>query len=201
MHVGMWMIWLACSAKQEEPDLLIPPVGYDVNTVVEAEGFRLCVETQPTNASIRVSSREVSDCLTVKGEVFVEVDADGFIPYRELLQVDADLTHQVMLVPKPSEGAAIDYPMPQKESPPTSFIAPSSPIELCVNVTPEDAFLRINGVKRPGGSCTQVQNAAEVRVEANGYAPYRELLSISPEQGSPYTIEIVLVPTEVKQPL
>lgn len=149
MHVGMWMIWLACSAKQEEPDLLIPPVGYDVNTVVEAEGFKLCVETQPTNSSIRVSSREVSDCLTVKGEVFVEVDADGFIPYRELLQVDADLTHQVMLVPKPSEGAAIDYPMPQKDSAPTSFIAPSRPIELCVNVTPADAFLRINGVKRP----------------------------------------------------
>lgn len=200
MPFGLLMM-VACVVKQEEPDLLVPPSGYDVSAVTESSGFQLCIESTPEDARVQVSSREIKGCTEVKGEVFVEVSAEKHIPYRETLVVEGDLNHKVMLLPQLEPSQQIEYPMPTKEGLPSSFVAPGQPIELCVNVVPADASLQINGVKRPVGSCTQVQNAAEVRIEADGYEVYKELVSIPPNQKEAKTMNVVLVPSVVQQPL
>lgn len=193
MIVGLLM-WMACSIKQEDPDLLVPPVGYDVNTVTEA-GYRLCIESIPKDSEILVSSRHVDGCTSVQGEVFVEVSAPGYISYREPLMVEGDLTHKVMLLPTLTGAENSTYPMPTEKSVPKNFVQPTKVLELCVDVIPSDVYLQINGVKRPVGSCTKVQNAAEVRIEADGYESYKKLWSMPPDAESPKKIQIVLVPT------
>lgn len=200
MPFGLLMM-VACVVKQDEPDLLVPPSGYDVSSVTESSGFQLCIEPTPVDARVQVSSRDVKGCTQVNGEVFVEVSAEKYISYRETLVVEGDLNHKVMLLPQMEQSQQIEYPMPTKESIPSSFVSPSQPVELCVNVVPADASLQINGVKRPVGSCTQVQNAAEVRVEADGYEVHKELVAIPPSQKKAKTMNVVLVPSIVPQPL
>lgn len=200
MPFGLLMM-VACVVKQDEPDLLVPPSGYDVSTVTESSGFQLCIEPTPADARVLVSSRDVDGCTQVNGEVFVEVSAEKHISYRETLVVEGDLNHKVILLPQIEPSQQIEYPMPTKEGIPSSFVSPSQPVELCVNVVPTDASLQVNGVKRPVGSCTQVQNAAEVRVEADGYEVYKELISIPPSQKESKTMDVVLVPSMVQQPL
>lgn len=223
-----WMVLVACVFKTEEPDLLIPPVDYDAD-VLEQNGFELCIDRQPRIATVLVSARSVNaetGCVQARGEVFVEVSADGYVPYRELLDVQHSMTHQVLLlpvlplgdvptvdapsvnVPNPtiptpvlseSEQPSLTHPMPKRQTAPEAFQLPSSSVELCVNTVPSDAFLQINGIKRPSGSCLIVQQAAEVRVEAEGYIPHKELLSIPPNAKSPVQHSVTLIKGENSQ--
>ncbi len=211
-----WMLCTACVVKTEEPDLLIPPVGYDVD-VLEQDGFELCIDRQPQSATVLVSARPVNTetgCVQVRGQVFVEVSAEGYVPYRELLDVQHSMTHQVLLLPElpvgdiPTVNVAdptipnpvlseygepvLTHLMPKHQTAPEAFQLPSTSVELCVDTIPSDAFLRINGIKRPSGSCMIVQQAAEVRVEAEGYVPYKELLSIPPNSTSPVQHSVTL---------
>ena len=205
--VNLWMLVVACFVKKDDPELLIPPADYEVE-VLDKGGFSLCIDAHPETATIMVSSRPVIDCVQVKGEVFVEVSQKGFAPYRELLMVQSDLTHQVLLVPilpEPSipevsipnaEVPQIDepkmgYPMPTQQQAPKAFQTSRS-VQLCVTTDPSDAYLRINGMKRKSGACMNVQNAAEVIVEADGYSPYTELLSIPPNQQEPLQHHVIL---------
>lgn len=177
------MIVVGCSVKKDDPELLIPPADYDVDAV-ETEGVRLCVETHPKEATIRVSSRMIEDCIQVKGEVFVEVEADGFQSYREVLVVEQDLNHKAILVPLATEAkdSKIEYPMPTYNQTPQAFVQPSNSIELCVMTEPADAYLRINGIKKSSGDCLLVQNAAEIVVEADGFQVHKQLLSLPPSE-------------------
>ena len=188
-------ILMACSVKKDEPEMLIPPVDYDVDEV-NYEGHELCIKTHPADATVLVSSRSVDGCIRTLGETFVEVLADGYRPYRETLNVQGDLEHEVLLLPVLSESNTTKYPMPKNDNTSMSLTFPGNSVELCVTIVPEDAYLRINGVKRVSGSCMIVQNAAEVRVESDGYTSYRQLLAISPDQASPYEVTITLEPSE-----
>ena len=205
--VNLWILVVACFVKKDDPELLIPPADYEVE-VLDKGGFSLCIDAHPETAKVMVSSRPVVDCVQVKGEVFVEVSQKGFAPYRELLMVQSDLTHQVLLVPilpQPSipevsipnvevpraEGPKMGYPMPTQQQSPAAF-QPSQSVQLCVTSEPADAYLRINGMKRKSGACISVQNAAEVIVEADGYSPYTELLSIPPKQKEPLQHHVTL---------
>lgn len=206
--LNLWIFVLGCFVKREDPELLIPPSDYDVEALDE-KGFRLCIDTHPEDALVQVSSRTITDCVQAQGEVFVEVSASGFISYRELMNVQSDLTHQVLLVPISPEPilptlnipspnipspniSEVDYPMPKQQTTPQSFKIPSTSVELCVSTVPDDAYLRINGIKQRSGACMLVQNAAEVSVEATGYFPHKELLSISPNQSNPFEYNVVL---------
>ena len=206
----LWVLLAACFVKKDDPELLIPPADYDVE-VLESSGFALCIDAHPTTAQVMVSSRQVSDCVQVKGEVFVEVSQEGFAPYRELLMVQGDLTHQVLLVPvleDPSipnlsvptpqvespEVPTIGYPMPMNPQTPTAFQQPSTSVQLCVTTEPADAYLTINGMKRTSGACMSVQNAAAVAVESEGYISYEKLLAIPPNQTEAFEYRVVLQP-------
>lgn len=206
----LWILLAACSVKKDDPELLIPPADYDVE-ILESSGFTLCIDAHPTTAQVTISSRRIQDCVQVKGEVFVEVSQEGFAPYRELLLVQGDLTHQVLLVPilqEPSipdvsipnpeipspEIPKIGYPMPTNKQAPPAFQQPSTSVQLCVTTEPASAYLRINGIKRTSGACMSVQNAAEVSVEAEGYVPYEKLLSIPPNQTEVLEHRVVLQP-------
>ena len=206
--LNLWIFVIGCFVKKEDPELLIPPSDYDVENF-DGKGFQLCIETYPEDALVQVSSRTTTDCIRVKGEVFVEVSASDFISYRELMNVQSDLTHQVLLVPilpeptlpelsipssniPSSNIPAVDYPMPKQQTTPKSFKVPSTSVELCVSTIPESAYLKINGIKQPSGACMLVQNAAEVSVEATGYFQHKELLSIPPDQSSPFDYKVVL---------
>ena len=206
----IWVLLVACFVKKDDPELLIPPADYDVE-VLESSGFTLCIDTHPATAQVTVSSRPVSDCVQVKGEVFVEVSQEGFTPYRELLMVQGDLTHQVLLVPilpeptipdvsipnpeiPASEVPKIGYPMPTNKQAPAAFQQPNTSVQLCVITEPADAYLKINGMKRTSGACMNVQNAAEVSAEAEGYIPYEQLLSIPPNQVEALEHRVVLQP-------
>ena len=216
--LNLWIFVLGCFVKKEDPELLIPPSDYDVEALDE-KGFELCIEAHPEDAQVQVSSRTITDCTRVEGEVFVEVSASNFTPYRELLNVQSDLTHQVLLVPIlpeptlptlniPSSNIPspnipnIDYPMPKQQTTPQSFKVPSTSVQLCVTTIPDDAYLRINGIKQTSGACMLVQNAAEISVEAAGYFPHKKLLSIPPTQRSPfdYTVVLELDPTSTPAP-
>ncbi len=194
------MMAVGCSVKKDDPELLIPPSDYDVDAV-ETEGVKLCVETHPKEATIRVSSRVVEDCIQVKGEVFVEVEADGFQSYRELLVVEQDLNHKAILVPLTtdiSKDSKIEYPMPTYNQTPQAFVQPSNSVELCVVTEPADAYLRINGIKKSSGSCLLVQNAAEIVVEADGFQAHKQLLSLPPlEKKVEHTV--ILQPLKTKK--
>ena len=204
--VNLWILVVACFVKKDDPELLIPPADYEAE-VLDKRGFSLCIDAHPDTAKIMVSSRPVVDCVQVKGEVFVEVSQKGFAPYRELLMVQSDLTHQVLLVPilpEPSipevsipndvgdtEAIQMGYPMPTQHQEPAAF-QPSTSVQLCVTTEPSDAYLRINGIKRTSGACMNVQNAAEVLVEAEGYVPYTKLLPIPPSQTQTFQHHVVL---------
>ena len=198
MRFLIGLIFMGCSVKKDEPEMLIPPADYDVDEV-NFEGHQLCIKTHPVDASVLVSSREVDGCIRTTGETFVEVLAEGYRPYRETLNVQGDLEHEVLLLPVLTEAQSTEYPMPKKDDAPAGFQLPDNSVELCVTVDPVDAYLQINGVKRVSGSCMVVQNAAEVRVESDGYTPYRKLLAISPDQTSPYEVTITLEPSEQLQ--
>ena len=206
----LWVLLAACFVKKDDPELLIPPADYDAE-VLEISGFNLCIDAHPTTAQVMVSSRQVSGCVQAKGEVFVEVSQEGFAPYRELLMVQGDLTHQVLLVPILTEPSipdvsiptpevespnvpSIGYPMPTNQQTPAAFQQLSTSVQLCVTTQPADAYLRINGMKRTSGTCMSVQNAAEVSVEAEGYIPYEKLLSIPPNQTEVFEHTVVLQP-------
>jgi len=201
--LNLWIFVLGCYVKKEDPELLIPPSDYDVEDF-DGKGFQLCIETYPEDASVQVSSRTITECVRVQGEVFVEVSASDFISYRELMNVQSDLTHQVLLVPilpeptlpplniPSSNIPEVDYPMPKQQTTPHSFKVPSTSVELCVSTIPESAYLKINGIKQTAGACMLVQNAAEVSVEAEGYFQHKELLSIPPNQSSPFDYKVVL---------
>lgn len=204
--INLWILVVACFVKKEDPELLIPPADYEVE-VLDKGGFSLCIDAHPDTAKVMVSSRPVLDCVQVKGEVFVEVSQKGFAPYRELLMVQSDLTHQVLLVPilpEPSipevsipndvgntETRKMGYPMPTQQQEPAAF-QPSTSVQLCVTTEPSDAYLRINGMKRKSGACMSVQNGAEVLVEAEGYVPYTKLLSIPPSEAQTLQHHVVL---------
>lgn len=215
--VTILSVLVGCFVKKEDPELLIPPPDYDAE-VLEQSGYRLCIDAHPTDATVMVSSRSISDCVEVKGEVFVEVSHNGYAPYRELLSVNSDVTHQVILVPvlpEPSipavsipemntpqtdEGVPkMNYPMPQQKQAPAAFQQTTS-IELCVSTVPEDAYVRINGMKRTSGSCMRVQTAAEVRVEADGYVPYKKLISLPIDQSEPFQHMVILQKTKKSEP-
>ena len=215
--VKLWMLLAACFVKKDDPELLIPPADYDAE-VLESSGFSLCIDAHPATAQVTVSSRPISDCVQVKGEVFVEVSQQGFTPYRELLMVQGDLTHQVLLIPvleEPSipklsvpnpdiespEGPTIGYPMPTNQQTPTAFKQPSTSVQLCVTTEPADAYLTINGMKRTSGACMSVQNAAAVAVEAEGYIPYEKLLSIPPNQTEVFEHRVILQPDPKHTPI
>jgi len=201
--LNLWIFVLGCFVKKEDPELLIPPSDYDVEDF-DGKGFQLCIETYPEDALVQVSSRTITECVRVQGEVFVEVSASDFISYRELMNVQSDLTHQVLLVPilpeptlptlniPSSNIPEVDYPMPKQQTTPHSFKVPSTSVELCVSTIPESAYLKINGIKQTAGACMLVQNAAEVSVEAEGYFQHKELLSIPPNQSSPFDYKVVL---------
>lgn len=167
----------------------------------------------PNMQILSSASRAVSDCVRVQGEVFVEVSAEGFAPYREILMVKANIMHQVLLIPllkednirEPSipnveipepEVLKLEYPMPMQTKLPQAFqqVQGNTSVELCVTTEPADAYLRINGIKRKSGTCMSVQNAAEVSVEAAGYHPYKQLLSIPPTQTEALQHQVVLKP-------
>jgi hypothetical protein len=203
--------------KKEDPELLMPPPDYDVE-VLESSGFTLCIDAHPTTAQVMVSSRMISDCVQVKGEVFVEVSQEGFAPYRELLMVQSDLTHQVLLVPilqepnipevsipnpqiSDSKVPQIGYPMPTNQQTPAAFQQSSASVQLCVTTEPSDAYLKINGMKRTSGACMSVRNAAEVSVEADGYIAYEKLLSIPPNQTEVLEHKVVLQPAPKSDPI
>lgn len=208
--VTILSVLVGCFVKKEDPELLIPPPDYDAE-VLEQSGYRLCIDAHPEDATVMVSSRSISDCVEVKGEVFVEVSHDGYAPYRELLTVNSDVTHQVLLVPMlpklsipaasipdtntpqtdAGEGPKMDYPMPKQKQAPAAFQQTTS-IELCVSTVPEDAYVRINGMKRTSGSCMRVQTAADIRVEADGYMPYKKLLSLPIDQSEPFQHTVIL---------
>ena len=215
-----WLVF-GCSLKKDDPELLLPPLDYDAD-VLNQDGYQLCLDVHPATAQVRVSSREVTGCIQVKGEAFVEVEAAGFVSYRELLQVKGDLHHQVILLPdvpnpdisEPSiptpkiltpelgvertqqEGEQTvekpKYPMPKLNSPPAAFTLPSDSVELCVRVIPNDVYLRINGIKRSSGACMIVQHAAEISVEREGFTSFKQLISIPPKQSSPYKVVLDL---------
>jgi len=210
---------VGCFVKKDDPELLIPPPDYDVE-ILEQSGYRLCIDAHPEAATVVVSSRSISDCVEVKGEVFVEVSHDGYASYRELLTVNSDVTHQVLLVPvlpelsipdvsipemNTSQTSAEDvpkmnYPMPKQKQAPAGFQQTTS-IELCVSTVPEDAYVRINGMKRTSGSCMRVQTAAEVKVEADGYVPYKKLLSLPNNQSEPFHHTVVLQKVKESAPV
>ena len=215
--VNLWILVVACFVKKDDPELLIPPADYEAD-VLDNRGFTLCIDSYPETAQVMVSSRPITDCVQAKGEVFVEVSQKGFAPYRELLMVQSDLTHQVLLapiLPEPSipdvsipsieseknDAPQMGYPMPTHQQSPAAF-QPSTSVQLCVTTEPSDAYLRINGMKRQSGACMSVQNAAEVLVEADGYRPYQKLLSIPPNQTESIQHHVVLegankgIPTE-----
>ena len=73
----LWVLLAACFVKKDDPELLIPPADYDAE-VLESSGFTLCIDAHPTTAQVMVSSRQISDCVQVKGEVFVEVSQEGY---------------------------------------------------------------------------------------------------------------------------
>ena len=215
--MAIWVLFVACFVKKDDPELLIPPADYDVE-VLESSGFTLCIDAHPVTAQVTVSSRLVSDCVQVKGEVFVEVNQQGFAPYRELLMVQGDLTHQVLLVPilqEPSipdvsipnpeipstEVPKIGYPMPTNHQTPAAFQQTGTSVQLCVTTEPESAYLKINGMKRTSGACMSVQNAAEVLVEAEGYISYEKLLSIPPNQTEVLEHKVVLQPDPKYAPI
>lgn len=212
--ITIWSVLFGCFVKKEDPELLIPPSDYDVE-VLEKSGHRLCIDAHPKTATVVVSSRSVSDCVEVNGEVFVEVSHDGYTPYRELLTVQGDLTHQVLLVPilqEPSipevsipEGEIptpnVKYPMPTQQKAPAAFQQTAKPIQLCVTTEPADAYLRINGMKRASGTCTSVQTAAEVLVEADGYVTHKKLLSIPPNQSEPFQYTVILKASTQVEPI
>ena len=208
--MAIWVLLVACFVKKDDPELLIPPADYDVE-VLESSGFTLCIDAHPVTAQVTVSSRPVSDCVQVKGEVFVEVNQQGFTPYRELLMVQGDLTHQVLLIPILQEPSipdvsvptpeiespkipAMGYPMPTNQQTPAAFEQAHSSVQLCVTTQPTDAYLKINGIKRTSGACMSVQNAAEVSVELEGYIPHETLLSIPPNQTEVLEYKVVLEP-------
>lgn len=215
--INIWTLVVACFVKKDDPELLIPPADYEAE-VLERGRYTLCIDAHPETAEVMVSSRPVTDCVQVQGEVFVEVSHKGFAPYRELLIVQSDMTHQVLLVPILPEPIIpevsipnpeitnvdtpiLGYPMPTQQQIPAAF-QPSTSVQLCVTTEPSDAYLRINGMKRKSGACMSVQNAAEVLVEADGYSPYTKLISISPNQKEALKHHVVLkrtrneVPTE-----
>ena len=132
--VNLWILVVACFVKKDD-QLLIPPADYEAE-VLDKRGFSLCIDTYPDTAEIMVSSRPVVDCVQVKGEVFVEVSHKGFAPYRELLMVQSDLTHQVLLVPifqspvfqksrfpmmLEIQRRDTGYPMPTRQQEPAAF--------------------------------------------------------------------------------
>ncbi len=202
MRFLICLILMACSVKRDEPELLLPPPDYDADQVI-GDGFQLCIKTHPEKAEVLVSSRLTENCVQTKGETFVEVVADGYRPYRETLNVQGDLNHEVILLPLINEPSKAAFPMPTNTRDPAAFKLPENNISMCVSVVPSNAYLQVNGVKRTPGECVAVQNAAEVKVEAKGYVTHQELLSIPPSEPScnrlqglcSYEITITLEPT------